>query len=93
MRAAKNTWFQNKAKEAQKVRFGGKKVWLCIRDMQRGRRGLVPTRTAMVRDEDGTPCTASTLEETLHFHSEYLQLLLSEGAGEGEAEAHQSKHG
>ena len=25
--------------------------------MQRGRRGFVQTRTAMVRDEDGTPCT------------------------------------
>ena len=27
VRAAKNTWFQNNANEAQKERFGGKKVW------------------------------------------------------------------
>ena len=40
-RAAKNAWFQGKAEEAQKERFGGKKVWQCIKDMQRGRRGLV----------------------------------------------------
>ena len=37
---AKNAWFQSKAEEAQKERFGGKKVWQCIRDMQRGRREL-----------------------------------------------------
>lgn len=29
-RAAKNAWFQNKAEETQRVKFGGKKVWQCI---------------------------------------------------------------
>ena len=57
VRTAKNVWFQNKAEEAQRVRFGGKKVWQCIRDMQRAHCGLVPTRTASVRNEDGNPCT------------------------------------
>ena len=28
--------------------------------MQRGRRGLVPLRSAVVRDEDGNPCTTTT---------------------------------
>ena len=30
IRMAKNTWFQSKAEEAQKTRFGGKVVWNCI---------------------------------------------------------------
>lgn len=56
MREAKNEWFSKKAAEAQKGRHGGKVVWSCIRDLQRGRRGLVPVRTAIVKDEDGNPC-------------------------------------
>ena len=31
-------------------------MWKCIRDIQRGRRGLVPTRSATIRDEDGASC-------------------------------------
>ena len=38
--AAKNSWFHEKAEEAEKEHFGGKKVWKCIRDMQHGCRGL-----------------------------------------------------
>jgi hypothetical protein len=61
MRLAKNTWFQKKASEAERGRNGGKLVWRCIRDIQRGRRGLVPTRSTIVKDEDGNVC--STPEE------------------------------
>ena len=46
VRTAKNAWFQAKADEAQKGRFSGKRVWKCIRDMQSGRRGLLPTRSS-----------------------------------------------
>ena len=60
VRAAKNAWFTSKAEEAEQSRFGGKKVWKCIRDMQYGRRGLVPSRLSTVVDENGNPCT--TLE-------------------------------
>ena len=49
-RAPKIAWFQGKAEEAQKERFGRKKV---IMDMQRGRRGLVPTKSTIVHDENG----------------------------------------
>ena len=56
MRDAKNTWFQTKASEAQQGRFSGKIVWRSIRDMQHGRRGLVPVRTSTVKDEAGNPC-------------------------------------
>ena len=32
-------------------------MWKCIRDMQHGRRGLVPARLATVVDEEGNACT------------------------------------
>ena len=60
IRAAKNSWFQEKAKEAEKEHFGGKKVWKCIRDMQRGRRGLLPSRTVVIDSENSEPCSSST---------------------------------
>ena len=71
IREAKNEWFMKKAAKAQRGRHGGKVVWSCIRDMQRGRRGLVPVKMASVKDEEGNPC--KTLEEQQerwrrHFH-------------------------
>ena len=45
-----------KASEAQRSRFGGKVVWRCIRDIQRGRRGLVSVRMATVMDEEENAC-------------------------------------
>ena len=59
VRIAKDTWLQHKAAEAEKGRHGGKIVWRCIRDIQRARRGLVPERTALVRDENGNKCTSA----------------------------------
>ena len=61
VREAKNVWFQKKAAEAQRGRHGGKVVWRCIRDIQFGRRGLVPVRSMTIRDEEGNLC--STPEE------------------------------
>ena len=63
IREAKNRWFQTKAEEAQRERFGGKKVWRCIRDMQHGRRGLVPSRSATINDEEGNPCTSPQAQQ------------------------------
>ena len=57
MRKAKNDWFLHKDLEAEKGRHGEKLVWHCIRDIQRRRRGLVPARTAAVKDEEGNVCT------------------------------------
>ena len=57
VRDVKNRWFQTKAAEASAGRNGGKVVWKCIRDIQRSRRGLVPVRVTVVKDEDGRPCT------------------------------------
>ena len=63
VRAAKNAWFTSKAEEAQRSRFGEKEVWKCIRDMQYGRRGLVPSRLATVVDEEGKPCTTAEAQQ------------------------------
>lgn len=52
-----DAWFQQKALEAERGRNGGKLVWHCIRDIQKARRGLVPVRTATVKDEDSNTCT------------------------------------
>ena len=72
VRAAKNSWFQRKAEEVQSVRFGGKKVWQCIRDVQRAHRGLVPTRSTVVRNNDGTLCATPEAQHKCwrqHFSS------------------------
>ena len=45
-----------KASEAQISQFGGKVVWRCIRDVQRGRRGLVPVRMKKMMDEEENAC-------------------------------------
>ena len=40
--------------------FWRKKVWKCIRDMQRGRRGLLPSKAVVIEGENGEPCSSST---------------------------------
>ena len=60
MRKAKNALFQEKAEEIEKESFGGKKMWKKIRDMQRGRRGLIPSRAMTICDEDGAPCFSTS---------------------------------
>ena len=62
VREAKNTWFLRKAEEAQRGRHGGKIVWKCIRDIQRGRQGLVPVRSATIRNEEGVTCSTTELQ-------------------------------
>ena len=42
IRKAKNDWFQEKAREIERERCGGKKVWKAIREMKHGCRGLLP---------------------------------------------------
>lgn len=56
VREAKNAWFLMKAEEVEKGRFGSKAVWKAIRDMQRGRRGLIPSRAVSILDEDDAVC-------------------------------------
>ena len=71
---AKNTWFQSKAEEAQKTRFGGKVVWNCIRAMQFGRRGLIPSRSSCIRDEEGNHCR-SLPEQHQRWHRHFSRVL------------------
>ena len=61
IREAKNTWFLRKAEEIERERFGGKKVWKDIRDMQQGRKELLPSRSAVIPDEEGALATVRTL--------------------------------
>lgn len=63
VREAKNAWFQMKAMEAERRKNNGKGVWKCIREMQRGRRGLIPMRTAVVKDENGNTCSTPELQQ------------------------------
>ena len=63
VRAAKDAWFQRKVLEAERGKNGGKLVWCCIRDIQRGRRGLVPVKTEVGKDEDGNTCTTAKAQQ------------------------------
>ena len=47
-------------RKRQTERFVGKKVWKCIRDMQRGYRGLLPSRAVVIQDENSELCSSST---------------------------------
>ncbi len=62
IRKAKNDWFQDKASEVETESFGGK-VWMAIRDMQRGRKGLLPRRNAVIQDEMGEPCNDKNTQQ------------------------------
>ena len=53
VRKAKNDWFQQKAQEVEDKVMQGVGAWKDIRDLQRRRAGLLPTRTKAVRNLDG----------------------------------------
>ena len=74
VREAKNSWFRAKAQEAEGERFGGKKVWKCIRDMQFGRRGRVPTSVVAICDESGEPYSTPT-EQHQHWRRHFAKVL------------------
>ena len=59
IREAKNKWFQDKADVVEQYKFGEKQVWNCIRDMQHGRRGWVPSRVITIHDENDIPCVST----------------------------------
>lgn len=54
---------RGKAEEAEQTHFGGKNVWNRIRDMQHGRRGLVPSRSVTIKDEDGNSRTTPLVQQ------------------------------
>ena len=59
VKSAKDAWFLMKAKEIEGDKFGGKKA---IRDMQRGRRGLIPSRVVSIVGEDGNVCQSTSAQ-------------------------------
>ena len=74
IRNAKNSWFQGKAEEAERERFGGKKVWKCTRDMQHGCRGLRPSRVMTIEDDDGMPCVTTDVQHQ-HWRRHFNDVL------------------
>ena len=62
MREAKEQWFLCKVVEAERG-HSGKILWRCIKGIQRGRRGLIPVRSSMVKDEEGNVCSTSDKQQ------------------------------
>ena len=78
-RGAKNQWFVMTAKEAKEGRNGGKVVWKCIRDIQRGRKGLVPVNCTRLLDEEGKECkTPRQKQERWRRHFEHILNIYSQ---------------
>jgi len=77
IRKAKNDWFQEKAKEIEgKVMKGVVgDVWKYIRDIQRGRAGLKPTKQKAVRKLNGDLC--STPVESLQRWQQHFDSVLN----------------
>jgi len=77
VKETKNRWFQEKAATVEQGQFGGKLVWNCIRDMQRGRRGRVPSRVITIHDENNVPCvsTASQHQRWRHHFTKVLNVV------------------
>ncbi len=49
-------------------------IWSCIRDMPRGRRGLITVKTVVVKDEDRKLCISKMITATMNF---YMTLCLT----------------
>ena len=56
VKMAKNEWFQRKAQEVDYKVKRSVGAWKDIRDLHRGRAGLLPTRPKAVRNLDGKFC-------------------------------------
>ena len=67
------SWRKQK-KLSKLVRFGGKKVWKCIKDMQHGRRGLIPLRLGTILDEEGNVC-ATTDSQKQRWRRHFTKVL------------------
>ena len=54
--------------------FGGVEVWQGIRDLQYGRRGLVPSGVVTFDDEKGNPCCDPTSQQA-HWRRHFTTVL------------------
>jgi len=59
VKKAKNDWFQQKPKEVEDKVMRGVGAWKGIRDIQRERAGLLPTKPKAIRDLNGQFCATS----------------------------------
>ena len=74
VRGAMDAWFQEKAEEIGRERFGGKKIWMAIRDMQQGSRSLIRFRSVTIYDEDGNPC-GNTSTQHQRWRRHFIKVL------------------
>ncbi|XP_062514312.1 uncharacterized protein LOC134189931 [Corticium candelabrum] len=83
VQTAKNKWFVAIAEEPQKPKFDGK-MWKCITEMQRGRSGLAPMKTAIAADDDGVPCVTTSVQkqQCRHHFTKVLNFISSVDAVE-----------
>jgi len=64
-RNSQPTWLEQES-------FGEVEVWKGIRNLQYGRKGLVPSRVVTIDDENGYYMLSSLMEKTLYNCSQYL---------------------
>ncbi|XP_065176365.1 uncharacterized protein LOC135806138 [Sycon ciliatum] len=79
VRSAKEDWFRKTASDAESRKFGCKAVWNSIRDLQTARRGLIPTKSCLIKQTDGSPC--SSVEAQQNRWSEHFENLLNLPSG------------
>ena len=67
-------------------------MWKAIRDMQRGRRGLIRTRAVTIHDEDDVPCgNISDQHQRWRRHFTKVLNIRSQFGGNGAGETEGSK--
>ena len=73
----KNDWFQQKAKYVELRVLHGERggVWRCMHDIQRGRGGLVSTKSKTIRNSKGMLC--STPAESVQRWQEHFDSVLN----------------
>ena len=49
-------------------------MWKCIRDMQHGQKGLLPSKTVVINDENGVPCSCPS-EQQGRWRSHFSNVL------------------
>ncbi len=78
IKRVKNEWFQAKAREVEHGMMtgaAGKGVWQGVREIQRGRCGLQPTRPKVIRNQNGEFCVGPS--EVLHRWRDHFDAVLN----------------
>lgn len=74
IKQAKNRWFQDKAQEIEHgmvTGAAGRGVWQGLRDIQKGKRGLQPVRSTLIRKMNGEACVGPA-EVSQHWQDHFI---------------------